>query len=79
MAQTFLVKKGDKFLIEIEMVKDMDLMADSEIMKSMYSLKGEEGIAGEFKINTLHFVQTSEELDAKLKEFMMQAVIKFNI
>jgi hypothetical protein len=78
MAQTFFVKKGDKFLIEIEMVKDMDLMADSEIMKSMYSKKGEEGISGEFKINTLHFVQSSEELEDKLKDFVNQAVIKFN-
>lgn len=57
MIEPHVTKKGTKFLVEIEMLKDMDLVYDrSIIMRSLYEEKfREEGINGEFKINTLHF------------------------
>jgi len=64
--------KGKKFLIEVELVKEMDIY-DTFIMKSLYGKDREEGINGEFKVNVL-YNQTMSEVREKIKEQAIKVI-----
>lgn len=63
MVEPHPVKKGKKYLIEVEIVKDIDDFHRSTIMKSIYGADREQGINGEFKVNVLYLRNRDEMLE----------------
>lgn len=67
---TWTVKKGDTFLVQIEITEDTDLLRGScALLESVYQDKD----LGGFKVNTVHFVKSKEELVKQILERLGEA------
>jgi hypothetical protein len=66
------VKKGDKFVLEIEITKDHDLYEEGNILRSIY--RGYE-FDGVFKITTLHLIKGFDVYKRRLAAAISDAII----
>jgi hypothetical protein len=70
---TMEVKKGDTFLIQIRIEKDMDLINDgSNLLKSLYQ---EKVLGDEFVVINVHFYKSLEDYQKQLIEKMNQVIL----
>lgn len=66
------VKKGDKFVIEIEIAKDCDLYEEGNILRSVYQGYEFDGV---FKITTVHLLKSLAEYKEKLADSIKNNII----